>query len=80
MRRNAFITSRIRRLSPAEIIIINKKNQLSRPSWSSLRLDEASGRDKTDDRLAKAVKDCEKLMREVQAGVNMQNLKMRLFN
>merc|ERR1712130_570916 len=55
-------------------------DQLSRPSWSSLRLDEASGRDKTDDRLAKAVKDCEKLMREVQAGVNMQNLKMRLFN
>jgi COP9 signalosome complex subunit 5 len=72
-----YITDQIKDLSDK---LNQATDQLSRPSWSSLRLDEASGRDKTDDRLAKAVKDCEKLMREVQAGVNMQNLKMRLFN
>jgi len=54
--------------------------QLSRPSWQSLRLDESSGRDKNDDRLAKAVKDCDKIMREVQTGIDMQNLKIRLLN
>ena len=53
--------------------------QLLRPNWSSMRLDDGVGREK-DDKLAKAVKDAEKLMKEVQGGINMQNLKLRLFS
>ena len=44
-----------------------------------VRLDD-SGNVKNDDRLSKAVKDCDKLMAEIKYGVNMQNLKMRLFS
>lgn len=44
-----------------------------------MRLDDGVGREK-DDKLAKAVKDAEKLMKEVQGGINMQNLKLRLFS
>jgi len=55
------------------------KDQLLRPNWSSMRLDDGVGREK-DDKLAKAVKDAEKLMKEVQGGINMQNLKLRLFS
>ena len=70
-------------LSPPKKLVIAGFNvsffQLLRPNWSSMRLDDGVGREK-DDKLAKAVKDAEKLMKEVQGGINMQNLKLRLFS
>jgi len=72
-----YITEQIKDIS-GKLEHVSDQVGRSGGNWG-VRFDE-SGNIKNDDRLTKSVKDCNKLMNEIKYGINMQNLKSKLFS
>jgi len=76
-RNEDYITEQIKDIS-GKLEHVSDQVCRSGGNWG-VRFDE-SGNIKNDDRLTKSVKDCNKLMNEIKYGINMQNLKSKLFS